>query len=109
MRVIVVGLGVQGHKRRRFAGSDFVAAVDPVQAEANYRDVADVPLGSYDAALVCTPDEPKVELLAYLLGHGKHVLLEKPLWARSDEDITRLQRLAREKKVVCYHRVQPPL
>ena len=24
MRVIVVGLGVQGHKRRRFAGSDFV-------------------------------------------------------------------------------------
>ena len=28
MRVIVVGLGVQGHKRRRFAGSDFVCSVD---------------------------------------------------------------------------------
>jgi len=34
MRVIVVGLGVQGHKRRRFAGADFVAAVDPVNREA---------------------------------------------------------------------------
>src|SRR3546814_2916966 len=28
MRCIVVGLGVQGHKRRRVAGADFVVAVD---------------------------------------------------------------------------------
>ena len=30
-RVIVVGLGVQGHKRRQFAGQDFIAAVDPIR------------------------------------------------------------------------------
>ena len=30
LKVIVVGLGVQGHKRRAVAGADFVATVDPV-------------------------------------------------------------------------------
>ena len=111
MRVIVVGLGVQGYKRRKFAGADFVAAVDPLNAEAEYKKIEDVPLARYDAALACIPDEPKVEVLSYLLGHGKHVLVEKPLWSPQDEDIERLQKIAREKKVVCYtaynHRFEP--
>ena len=46
MRVIVVGLGVQGHKRRRIAGDDFVASVDPVNPEADYKTAADVPLAN---------------------------------------------------------------
>jgi predicted dehydrogenase len=109
--VIVVGLGVQGYKRRKVAGPDFVAAVDPLNAEAQYRALEDVPLGAYDAALVCVPDEPKVALLRYLLSHGKHALVEKPLWAEHDEDIALLERLARENGVVCYtaynHRFEP--
>lgn len=111
MRVIVVGLGVQGHKRRRFAGEDFVAAVDPVHAEAQFRSLGDVPLSAYDAALVCTPDEPKVELLNYLLGNGKHVLVEKPLWADDVAELSGLEALARSKSVFCYtaynHRFEP--
>lgn len=111
MKVIVVGLGVQGHKRRAVAGTDFVATVDPVSAEAQYRSVQDVPVGQYDAALVCTPDEPKVEILEYLLSLGKHVLVEKPLWAPNDADIGKLERVAREHKAVCYtaynHRFEP--
>jgi scyllo-inositol 2-dehydrogenase (NADP+) len=111
MRVIVVGLGVQGYKRRKFAGADFVAAVDPVNREASYKSVQEVPLGSYDAALCCVPDEPKTELLTYLLGHAKHVLVEKPLWAPSDERIEALQALARANGVQCYtaynHRFEP--
>jgi scyllo-inositol 2-dehydrogenase (NADP+) len=111
MRVIVVGLGVQGYKRRKFAGTDFVAAVDPVNSEAQYKRVEDVPLDSYDAALACIPDEPKMDVLAYLLGHGKHVLVEKPLWATDEAQILELERLAREKKAFCYtaynHRFEP--
>ncbi|MEQ9560287.1 MAG: Gfo/Idh/MocA family oxidoreductase [Rhodospirillales bacterium] len=111
MRVIVLGLGVQGHKRRRVAGTDFVASVDPVHAEADYRDVADVPLADYDAALCCIPDGPKVAMLEYLLANGKHVLVEKPLWAPADDDILRLQDLANAKGAVCYtaynHRFEP--
>lgn len=85
MKVVVVGLGVQGYKRRRFAGDDFVATVDPINDEADYRDIADVPLGDYDAAMLCVPDAPKVELLRYLLGNGKHALVEKPLAADSED------------------------
>jgi predicted dehydrogenase len=111
LKAIVVGLGVQGAKRRTAAGPDFIATVDPVKAEADYRTIRDVPLDRYDAALVCTPDEPKVELLEYLLGNGKHVLVEKPLWAARDDDITRLERVAREQRAVCYtaynHRFEP--
>ena len=111
MRAIVVGLGVQGCKRRKFAGSDFVASVDPVNREAEYRRVEDVPLANYDAALVCIPDDPKVGVLTYLLGNGKHVLVEKPLWATEDQRIAELERLARTKGVVCYtaynHRFEP--
>lgn len=110
-RVVVVGLGVQGNKRRRFAGADFAASVDPVNPEADYRHIAEVPLGAYDAALLCVPDDPKVELLQYLLGNGKHALVEKPLWAGDDADIPRLEALARAKGVVCYtaynHRFEP--
>jgi scyllo-inositol 2-dehydrogenase (NADP+) len=111
MRVVVAGLGVQGYKRRRIAGDDFVAAIDPVNAEAKYRSIMDVPLADYDAVLACIPDEPKIELLTYCLEHGKHALVEKPLWAREESDIAALEALARKRGVVCYtaynHRFEP--
>ncbi len=111
MRAIVVGLGVQGYKRRKFAGADYVASVDPVNPEAEYKTAQSVPLDAYDAVLACIPDEPKFELLKYFLANGKHVLVEKPLWAERDEQILELERIARAKGVVCYtaynHRFEP--
>jgi len=110
VRVIVVGLGVQGHKRRAVAGVECVATVDPVNPEARHRRIEDVPLGSYDAALVCTPDEVKVALLTYLLTSGKHVLVEKPLFGERRE-LESLKTLAEGNRVACYtaynHRFEP--
>src|SRR5262249_42235245 len=96
MRVIVVGLGIQGRKRLRVAGDEAVGTVDPVNAEARWRRVEDVPLASYDAALVCTPDAPKLAILRHLLSHGKHALVEKPLFAADDGALAALQRVARQ-------------
>jgi scyllo-inositol 2-dehydrogenase (NADP+) len=111
MKTIVVGLGVQGEKRRRVAGSDCVGSVDPVNAQADFRSVEEVPLREYDAALVCVPDEPKFETLNYFLRNGKHVLVEKPLWVRRDSDIAELEELARRHNAVIYtaynHRFEP--
>jgi scyllo-inositol 2-dehydrogenase (NADP+) len=113
VKVIVVGLGIQGKKRLAVAGSDAVASVDPAIEGATCGRVQDVPLESYDAALVCTPDSPKVELLTYLLGHGKHVLVEKPLVASDDAELERLNALAGRTGAVCYtaynHRFEPHL
>jgi len=111
MRVIVVGLGIQGRKRLAVAGEHAVATVDPVQSGAAFKHLTDVPLGSYDAALVCTPDDAKIELLAHLLEHGKHVLVEKPLLATDDTAREDLRSLARRRRLVCYtaynHRFEP--
>jgi len=110
MRVIVAGLGVQGNKRRKVAGSDYVAAVDPLQPEADYGSLAAVPLDRYDAALLCIPDEPKISLLEYCVAHGKHALVEKPLCAKAGE-IEALAERARSRGVVLYtaynHRFEP--
>lgn len=111
MRVVVVGLGVQGRKRTAIAGPEVVATVDPVLPDAGYRRIEDVPLNSYDAALLCVPDAPKVELLTYLLGNGKHALVEKPLLSEHDCDLTKLAGLSAETGTVCYtaynHRFEP--
>jgi predicted dehydrogenase/8-oxo-dGTP pyrophosphatase MutT (NUDIX family) len=111
LRVIVVGLGVQGHKRRHHAGTDCVATVDPYNPEADYRSIEEVRVGDYDAALCCIPDEPKYEIVSYLLSRAKHVLVEKPLWTPRPEQVLELQQLARRHGVICYtaynHRFEP--
>ena len=111
MRVIVIGLGTQGYKRRNACGADFVGAIDPANKEAEHNEITDVPLDSYDAALCCTPDAPKIELLTYLAENGKHVLVEKPLFASNVETISSLEKVVKSRGVVCYtaynHRFEP--
>ncbi|MBX3503173.1 MAG: Gfo/Idh/MocA family oxidoreductase [Alphaproteobacteria bacterium] len=109
MRVVVVGMGVQGAKRRAAAGSDVVATVDPVQP-ADYRSLADVPPDSYDAALLCVPDGPKLALMFDLARRGKHLLVEKPVLG-DGAAIERVIDAAAATGAVCYtaynHRFEP--
>ena len=111
MKAIVVGLGVQGNKRREHAGEDYVASVDPNNMEADFNDIRDVNLNTFDAVLACVPDKPKIELLRYCVEHKKHVLVEKPLWVEKENQIVELEKRARTNQVVCYtaynHRFEP--
>ena len=111
MRVVVVGMGVQGAKRAAAAGTDVVATVDPVKDGVDYRQLADVPLASYDAALLCIPDEAKLPLMSTLVKEGKHLLVEKPVIAESDAAIRAIMEAAASTGAVCYtaynHRFEP--
>jgi len=111
MRALVVGYGIQGKKRLKIAGSDAVGIVDPVAPEADFPDIHDVPLDRFDAALVCTPDEPKHAIIHHLLENGKHVLVEKPLHAEHIGEIDEIEALAHKTGAVCYtaynHRFEP--
>jgi predicted dehydrogenase len=93
------------------AGEEVVGTVDPVQPDAGYRKLGDVPTDAYDAAVVCVPDDVKVDLLTYLLGHGKHVLIEKPLLTPDSGTLDALATLGRRHGAVCYtaynHRFEP--
>jgi scyllo-inositol 2-dehydrogenase (NADP+) len=110
MRVVIVGLGVQGRKRCAVAGADVVATVDPSVTDAEFRDLAEVSADRYDAALLCTPDAAKPALLRRLLAAGKHALVEKPLLA-DEATLRELGALAAKGRAVCYtaynHRFEP--
>jgi scyllo-inositol 2-dehydrogenase (NADP+) len=111
MRCVIVGYGVQGRKRLRVAGAEGVGVVDPIAGEAQWRSITEVPLDRFDAALVCTPDEPKIEILTYLASHGKHALVEKPLHAASEDELSQLEAGARRTGALIYtaynHRFEP--
>ena len=106
-----MGLGIQGKKRLAIAGADAVATVDPFQSQAQFKDIQQVPLDEYDAALVCTPDGVKLDILRHLLGNGKHVLVEKPLLGGTRKELRDLDLLANRNGAVCYtaynHRFEP--
>lgn len=78
---------------------------DPVKERGDFSSVDDVPLPSYEAALLCIPDETKLRTIKYLLEQGKHVLVEKPLKAEKDEELVNLRKLP-EKRISS---VTPPL
>jgi len=111
MRLVVIGLGVQGRKRVMVAGDECIATVDPVVPDASVRRLEEIPLDCYDAAMVCTPDDAKEDLLQRLLLGGKHVLVEKPLGLGEMCSLRRLAGLVKERGVVCYtaynHRFEP--
>ena len=79
MRYVVVGLGNIGSKRKSVLGERCVATVDPWNPAADHRTPDDVPDNGYDAALLATPNDVKLELIRRFLDRGKHVLVEKPL------------------------------
>jgi len=110
MRCLIVGLGNQGRKRLAIAGGDCVATVDPIAPDATYSALEDAPLASFDAALVCTPDDAKLPILQHLLRHRKHILVEKPLLGSAAE-LQELKHLAVQSRVACYtaynHRFEP--
>lgn len=111
MKVIIIGYGIQGKKREKIAGGECIATVDPDRKEATYRDVREVPLSDFDAALVCTPDPCKISIIEYLLNHKKHVLVEKPLFSYQPNDLEKLEALAKTNNTTCYtaynHRFEP--
>ena len=113
MRCVIVGYGVQGKKRWKVAGREGVGIVDPIHADAHWQDIREVPLEQYDAAVVCTPDEPKQDILGYLAQHGKHVLVEKPLHTANEAELAKLQKMARATGALIYtaynHRFEPHL
>lgn len=111
LKVIVIGLGVQGKKRAAIASDRLVATVDPINRDANYSYIFDVPIDAYDAALVCTGDQPKIKIIEYLIKNGKHILVEKPLLTTNVKLLNDLKHQAQKSGVVCYtaynHRFEP--
>lgn len=110
MKTLIVGLGVQGYKRKKFSKKDYVGSVDPINKSADYKSINEVPLKSYDSVLICTPDNKKLNILNYCLKNKKHVLLEKPLIIKKNK-FKYLKKISQKNKLILYtaynHRFEP--
>ena len=111
LRVVIIGFGVQGKKRSLIASKQLISIIDPLSPVANFKDIKELSLNKYDAALVCTGDSEKIKIIEYLINNKKHVLVEKPLISNSTKDIEKIISLTNENKVACYtaynHRFEP--
>ena len=109
--MLILGMGVQGLKRKKIAKSEFVGFVDPFNNDADYKNYKDVPISSFDVVIISTPDDVKIELIEYFLNNNKHVLVEKPLLSDSSNDLTKIHNIAKQNKLICYtaynHRFEP--
>ena len=110
MKAIVIGMGVQGIKRKRHLKNDFIYSVDNLK-KADFKSVKSVPINSYDTAIVCTPDDQKLDIIKYCLEKKKNVLVEKPLLSKKNNELIKLEKLAKKNKVILYsaynHRFEP--
>jgi 1,5-anhydro-D-fructose reductase (1,5-anhydro-D-mannitol-forming) len=106
LRVAVVGLGLIGRRRaealERIEGATLAATVDPAADRSgtplgapHYRTLAELPPGSYDAAVVAVPHDCAVAAASSVLEAGKPVLVEKPAGVRG-ADARAVEALAAE-------------
>ena len=111
MKIVVIGLGIQGKKRIKFLKKELVATVDPFNKKADYRDIKDINLKKFNTVFICTPDDEKYKIIYYCLKNKKNVLVEKPLWTSNLGKIKFLEKLAIKNKVKLYvaynHRFEP--
>ncbi len=112
MKIIIVGLGVQGNKRKKILNKkDYVASVDPINSKANYKFLSQVPLKDYDSCFLCVPDKEKRKLIDYCIKNKKHILVEKPLLFKNIKEINDIEKKANKNNVLIYtaynHRFEP--
>ena len=55
MKIIIVGMGIQGNKRKKYLGRDFIYSVDK-NKDSDFNSIYEVPLQDYDAAFICLPE-----------------------------------------------------
>ena len=112
MRVVIVGLGTQGKKRKKILEKKyFVASVDPINKEADFKSIKNVPLSTYDSCFICVPDKVKKDLINFCIRNNKNILIEKPIVANQKNYFKKIENLCNKKNIVFYtaynHRFEP--
>ena len=112
MKIIIVGLGTQGKKRKKILKKNsYFASVDTKNKDADFKKIEDVPLGKYNTVFICTPDYEKIKIINFCIKHKKNILVEKPLVAKSEKKFKQLEHKANKSNIIMYsaynHRFEP--
>ena len=110
MRAVVVGMGVQGKKRKSILGKEFVYSVDKF-IKSDFKNLSDVPKKHYDTVFACVPDKEKIKIIKYCIENKKNILIEKPILYKNNNIFKKLELKAKKNNVICYtaynHRFEP--
>lgn len=113
MRVVIVGMGIQGKKRFDALKDRVVATVDKNDFSSDHRTLDEVELDSYDVVFLCVPDTEKKMLIDYCIVSNKHCLVEKPLLLPLSHDYQNMEAEARKRGLFVYsaynHRFEPSI
>ena len=111
MKLVVVGLGVQGNKRSFISKNELVCTVDPYINSADYKYLKQVPLEKYDSVCLCVPDNKKLALIKYCIKNKKNIMVEKPLKFKNNKIFNKLEKECNKNKIIIYvaynHRFEP--
>lgn len=111
MRSIIIGLGIQGLKRKSILGSDLVATIDTNNEDANASNLQQLDSSSYDVIFSCVPDEFKLQTIYEAIELQKSCLVEKPLLMKRSSDFDDLENLSNKVSVYLQtaynHRFEP--
>jgi predicted dehydrogenase len=110
LRYLVVGYGNIGRRRAALLGERCVATVDPVAPGVTAATADAVPGDRYDAVVLATPNDVKLDYLRRFLAAGKSVLVEKPLLVDGPDEVRALRSVAAGRAVwyTSYnHRFEP--
>ena len=100
-KFVVIGLGIQGQKRKSVDKKNCVATVDPIIKKADFKKIQDVPLKLYNMACVCVPENQKYKNILYLIKNKKNVLVEKPLLLNYKQ-FSLIKKISKKNKVLVY-------
>ena len=85
MKVLIVGFGTQGQKRKKLLGKFFFASVDPKNKKADYKNIRDAPLDKFKSVFICVPDQSKIQNNKIFFIQKKTYFSRKPLIFKSNK------------------------
>ena len=75
---LIVGLGNQGLKRKKFFKKNEIISCDTKNKFADYNSVDNLPIKKIDTVYLCLPDYIKNKFIKFFLSNNKNILVEKP-------------------------------
>ena len=114
MKAIVIGLGVQGQKRKKTLQKKgfYVCSVDPLNKEAEEKKISQIEKYKYDTVFICVPDKEKEKYKDIFINKKINIFIEKPFLV-NDEKMKKYEKISNINKKYFYiaynHRFEPHL
>lgn len=114
MKILIIGLGTQGKKRKKVLVTNKnlrVITLDPYNPSADFKNLEEINFDFIDCVFLCVPDKEKKKFINICIKNKKSFLIEKPFPRYSLKEIKKIIKSLNEHKIICYvaynHRFEP--